>query len=386
MSVLVDDSDPFVKYNSQSGWEKWGLPSVEFNGTTHASATRGDTATLEFQGTSISVYGSLGPSAPGARLNFSLDGLDAGSFIGNGTPRSQHNQLFWTSSTVQEASHTLVVTVDHDTATPQVNQLNRTFFLDYFIYNTSSVNAPGTKEFIDDTDAKVIYSDHWNAGKDDGSLQGTFHTNKLPGAWAAIKFQGTSISLFGATSGNLSYVIDSLPPVTIPARSRLSGLVFQSNGLSSSSHTLNITALSPADLAIDSFFVATAGGNATSSQSSQSSTATSRSEASPTSSSPQQQKSHAAKLPSVIGGVVGGVVLLVLISAFVLLRRRRNRARNNDTRSGSLMSRWLRRQDPQAGIIVRPFRSSLPDSENLEQPPPPYTLKHLPIVGRSVGV
>ncbi|KAK7017634.1 parallel beta-helix repeat protein [Favolaschia claudopus] len=323
MSVLVDDNDLSVQYNSHSGWEKHGQ-APEFNATTHASATRGDTATLEFQGTSISIYGSLGPSAPGARLNFSLDGLDAGSFVGNGTPQAQHNQLFWTSSTVQEASHTLVVTVDHDTATPQVNLLNRTFFLDYFIYNTSAVNAPGTTEFIDDTDTKVIYSDHWNAANNsDGSLQGTFHTNKVPGAWAAIKFQGTAISLFGKAKGPLSYVIDSSPPVTTSIPSKTGGQIFHLNELVSSPHTLNITFLYPGDLAIDGFFVAPVGDTPpVAGTSSSSTTVVTQAATAASSSAGASFSSKRPPIGAIVGGAAGGVVLLLLLLFGILFRRR----------------------------------------------------------------
>jgi hypothetical protein len=51
MSVLIDDNDPLVQYNSPSGWIVTGLVP-EFELTTHASATPGDTATLAFEGAS----------------------------------------------------------------------------------------------------------------------------------------------------------------------------------------------------------------------------------------------------------------------------------------------------------------------------------------------
>jgi hypothetical protein len=51
MSVLLDDSDPLVQYNSPSGWIVTGVVH-EFELTTHASATPGDTATLAFEGAS----------------------------------------------------------------------------------------------------------------------------------------------------------------------------------------------------------------------------------------------------------------------------------------------------------------------------------------------
>jgi hypothetical protein len=50
MSVIIDDSDPLVQYNSP----RWKLAGKvpEFEATTHSSATPGDTATLTFDGES----------------------------------------------------------------------------------------------------------------------------------------------------------------------------------------------------------------------------------------------------------------------------------------------------------------------------------------------
>jgi hypothetical protein len=51
MSVLIDDSNPLVQYNSPGGWTNHGKP-LEFNATTHTSETRGDTVTVVFEGAS----------------------------------------------------------------------------------------------------------------------------------------------------------------------------------------------------------------------------------------------------------------------------------------------------------------------------------------------
>ncbi|KAJ7364564.1 hypothetical protein DFH08DRAFT_766326, partial [Mycena albidolilacea] len=132
MSVLVDDSDPLVQYNPPGNWTNNGKPP-EFNTTTHASKTWGDTATLVFEGTSIGVYGTLAPSTAQLRLNFSIDGTDFGSYNARVVPRATRHQLLWTSPVFEEASHRLVITLDSDPASP-----NRSCFLDYFVYKTST--------------------------------------------------------------------------------------------------------------------------------------------------------------------------------------------------------------------------------------------------------
>jgi hypothetical protein len=67
MKVIVDDNDPLVQYNFfqpsplvPTGWAREGK-APEFDSTTHASATPGDTAKLTFNGVSIppiSHYGT----------------------------------------------------------------------------------------------------------------------------------------------------------------------------------------------------------------------------------------------------------------------------------------------------------------------------------------
>ncbi|KAF8146309.1 hypothetical protein K438DRAFT_525944 [Mycena galopus ATCC 62051] len=119
MSVIIDDNNPLVQYNPPSGWSRAGK-APEFDATTHTSATPGDTATLAFDGTSISVYGTVAPSF-GSRLNFSIDGVDLGSYEAPLGPVAIQNQLFWISPAFNETTHQLVVTVAKDASLAGVN-------------------------------------------------------------------------------------------------------------------------------------------------------------------------------------------------------------------------------------------------------------------------
>ncbi|KAF8144979.1 hypothetical protein K438DRAFT_1630855 [Mycena galopus ATCC 62051] len=183
MSFIVDDSDPLVQYNSPSGWVATGdVP--QFEQTSHASATPGDTATLAFEGTSISVYGTIADGE--ASLNFSIDGVVVGFYQSPEVDHAIHNLLFWTSPPLAEASHQLVVTVDQDLST---DSSNRSIFLDYFIYNTTS--AAGKTVLFDDSDASLSYSPDWRVNTDsDSSLQGTEHISTSIGASVALSFEG----------------------------------------------------------------------------------------------------------------------------------------------------------------------------------------------------
>ena len=113
-----------------------------------------------------------------------------------------HNTLFWTSPPVEEGPHQLVVTVNQDTSS---NSLNRTFFLDYFVYQTTS--ATGKTMLFDDNDASLVYSpdSDWqvNTGSD-GSLERTEHVSTSAGSWVAFSFEGAPayLLLLNVTNGS----------------------------------------------------------------------------------------------------------------------------------------------------------------------------------------
>ncbi|KAF7351993.1 hypothetical protein MVEN_01161500 [Mycena venus] len=255
MSVLIDDSDPLVQYNSPGGWIVTGVVH-EFELTTHASATPGDTAALAFDGTSISVYGSIAESAGQSRLNFSIDGVMVGSYQAPEVDHAIHNLLFWTSPVLKEASHQLVITVDQDSST---DSLDRSIFLDYFIYNTTS--AAGKTVLLDDNDASLAYSPDWQANTDsDSSLQGTEHVSTSAGAWVSLSFEGTQISLFGPSGQKglqVSVVIDGSDSQSgVITQSQNQNQLFTSPVLPFGHHTMNVTLLTGGSTAIDYFLVA----------------------------------------------------------------------------------------------------------------------------------
>ncbi|KAF8175462.1 hypothetical protein K438DRAFT_1979693 [Mycena galopus ATCC 62051] len=246
MSVLVDDNDPLVQ-------------SPEFDNTTHTSATPGDTAVLEFKGTSIRVYGTIGPNTGQSRLNFSIDGGDLESYQAPSVPAAQThgnpNQLLWASPILNETSHHLVITVDNDSSLlPHPNSTTGTFFLDYFVYNTT---AAVEQPLFDDSDASVIYSPGgWQSGNSTDCLESTQHVSASAESWAALSFNGTGISLVGTPSQpgfKASIVIDGSQPIISQFQDQNQQL-FNTSGLTSGPHTINVTVLE-GNLAIDYFMV-----------------------------------------------------------------------------------------------------------------------------------
>ncbi|KAJ7901067.1 hypothetical protein B0H14DRAFT_3852263 [Mycena olivaceomarginata] len=361
--VLVDDSDTVVKYNTPGGWIEDGI-FPEFNQTAHASATPGDTATLVFEGTSISVYGSQAPSGAESRLKFSVDGADVGAYQPVPVTDAIHNQLFWTSPIFDEASHTLVITVDpSDTSSSQQDSPpKRAFYLDYFTYKTTS--TAGKTVVIDDSDPSVIYSPKWDPNGSDSRLVGTRHASnsQLDGAWAAVSFNGTGISLFGSLPKDqgfkASVAIDGSQSGIISQPDNQNSL-FDSDVLPAGPHTINVTVLDGHQLIIDYFLVkndleipfvaSTAGSSASASEST-------------TVPSPlgTAQVPKAPPIAAIVGGVVGGLVLLLLLLVAALMWRRRARRSNQPASEYPVMS------DPWAGkrISVTSMTTLTEDNES----------------------
>ncbi|KAF8146314.1 hypothetical protein K438DRAFT_1939662 [Mycena galopus ATCC 62051] len=366
MSVLIDDNNPLVQYGPPSGWTLAGT-APEFDNTTHTSATPGDKAALEFEGTSIHVYGTIAPNAGQSRLNFSIDGVDLASYQAPSVPTTEPggitNQLFWASPTLNETLHQLVITVDHDTSTPPPNSFNGTFFLDYFVY-TPTAAAGQSILLFDDNDARVTYSpDGWQNGSSVDCLEGTQHVSTSAESWAALSFNGTGISLVGIPSQTnfkaASVVIDESQPIISQSQDQNQQL-FNTSGLISGPHTINITVLE-GNLGIDYFMVT----NASSAASVPVSVSFSGTETSKT-----------LPIAAIVGSAVGGLVALVLILTFTLIWRRRARARHNQNPPAiSVVPRWVENEADDLPVTApRPFRL-------LSDPSPPsYTSKYRPVV------
>jgi len=331
MSVIVDDNDPLVQYNG--GWIRHNGKPIEFEATTHASQTPGDTATLKFDGTSMSVYGTIAPGQ--ARMNFSIDGVEPSSFDAQAS-NTTHNVHFWTSLPLQETSHTLTIAVDNDIRS-EGNEIG-TLFLDYFVYKTVSAGERTT--LIDDSDPSVIYSPDWQTVNDcDSCLEGTKHVSPLGGSWVALNFEGSNISLNGSANGKeLSVLLDgnTMPIPTDKNNPQLFSLPVSPLG-NSQSHTMNITAVNGDSFAIDSFLVtpslqgvvdttsATGGGGdgVTGSLGPDPTTLSSSG-----SMNPQVAGVSTSKPPpiaAIVGGAVGGLAILLLLLVALLMWRRRQR-------------------------------------------------------------
>ncbi|KAJ6511177.1 hypothetical protein C8R45DRAFT_1089292 [Mycena sanguinolenta] len=382
MSTLVDDNDPVVQYSPPGSWFlRGGHP--EFNATTHASATAGSTAALVFEGTSISIYGTLGPDPGLSSLTFSIDGMNIDSYQAPTVTAPIYNQLFWASPLFTQAQHKLVVTVEGQSSR---RSPDAKLFLDYFIYTTASTMA-GETLLIDDMDASITYSaDGWESSStSDSSLENTQHVSTSVGSWAATSFNGTGISLVGTspqTEFIVSIVVDGSQSFISQSQIQKSNQLFITSGLPSGPHTIKLTALEGMGLGIDYFFVT---GSALTAQSEPfPSPSPSSALAAPSPSHPSMTLQFAKKppIPGIVGGTIGSLVILVLLWTLMVWKRRKHAHHEDIIHPGvSILPRWMGNNGDGLSITApRPFQLWL-QSQTAETLPPPYpsVSKNLPV-------
>lgn len=135
--VIVDERDPAIAY--VGSWSNWGVPD-EYMGTTRGSpAGGGGSATLNFNGSSVTVFGTTTFTSGAdtiAKIGFLIDGLSTGNFTGtqNAGP-IKHIPLFHVDGLSNDNEHILEI---------QNNSVND-WFLDYIVYGVGvqDVAVPG---------------------------------------------------------------------------------------------------------------------------------------------------------------------------------------------------------------------------------------------------
>ncbi|KAJ7482948.1 hypothetical protein B0H11DRAFT_1807255 [Mycena galericulata] len=356
MSVIVDDHDPRVQYTPSTGWTTKGKP-VEYMSTTTASTTPGNTATFSFEGTSLTVYGTVGPSkGQGATMSFSIDNELPTTFTAPGSNSSTvHHEVLWDSGTLADGNHTLLIT-----QTSKVEQI----FLDYFLYETTS--TAGQTIFVDDNDDSMKFSSNWALAPSSEELfQNTGHVCQESECTLSFTFEGTSLQLYGAIptgsdgSGfNSSVAIDegTHVPITLDQpEPTLTGnfLLFTSpTELSPGNHTMLLTTHNVDQFLVDYIlFTSQADPSTASPARAPPISPSAAGEAGVAGvASPNHNTSKSFPIAAVVGGVVGGLVFLALIFVAALLWRRRKRRLNVD--QPTFIPQWIPQERPQSIMSV----------------------------------
>jgi hypothetical protein len=138
-----------------------------------------------------------------ASLGFLVDNSLTGSYTPTPSGTGLFHQALWTSPTLSDSSHTLVIT--QTTA-----QASGVIFLDYIQYNTS-LGAGGTTYFIDDRDPRIIYTPAWRQFGSENDFQHTSSESTNPGDSFSLEFEGASQLFRSVVRRNLTFLIDQEP-------------------------------------------------------------------------------------------------------------------------------------------------------------------------------
>ncbi|KAF9220919.1 hypothetical protein BS17DRAFT_712720 [Gyrodon lividus] len=136
MATTVDDRDPRITY---TGTWTLGGNAPEYENTTHGTTIAGSSASFNFtgtfHGTSVSVFGTVGPVdyyhvdvGPPMSV-YNLDHFPAVTFTAPALNSASYHYQFYTSPLLDEGVHYLVIT--------SVN-MSSVLWLDYLQYTPSS--------------------------------------------------------------------------------------------------------------------------------------------------------------------------------------------------------------------------------------------------------
>ncbi|KAH7098716.1 hypothetical protein BKA62DRAFT_832319 [Auriculariales sp. MPI-PUGE-AT-0066] len=247
VNVQVDDISPLITYNG-----KWTIGSVtddEFgdhysnNGTFHVTQTNSGSATLNFVGNQVTLFGAK-------RYNhgeFTV-ALDGNPVVLDGHSDDPQFQLpLFSSPVLTQGPHTFVVQDStKDTA-------SRPYFdVDFFLVQSE----------VDDNKSVTIQDDakYWSYAPEEEwtSVLSLFtdwngksgHSTRTTGSTAKLSFTGTAIDLYGivcAQCGNYGISLDDGEQVQYnaynPVWNRPQSLIYMGRGLKDGPHTVTITNL-----------------------------------------------------------------------------------------------------------------------------------------------
>ncbi|KAF5372137.1 hypothetical protein D9758_005074 [Tetrapyrgos nigripes] len=367
--VLADDTDSRVSYsgiwNLTTGdtlYEDIGGDTLNdlstngdvFNNTVHETRVNGSSFTFAFSGLSrVIVYGTIVASPPSSIANGSvscqLDDQQAVQSPYTLIPPnlSGNNDILCTSGspfplTSSDGSgqptskeHKLTVTID--------DLINSHVYVDYLIYELiPDPNAPLDGDVVQignngETGViksrNIVYSSGWGTGE---ASRFNAASTSTPGASVTVKFNGTSIQMYGElsphnSSNTATYQIDDndpqqfalFPPTVFTSNIWTQQSLVDVNSLSPGEHTLVVTHNGSATgmpLTVDYFLVT--------------SLTTAEQQQSPSPTPPPTRQSNSSRnrqLDGIIGGIVGGVVVLTLVSFAIIWRmKRRRRSREEE--------------------------------------------------------
>jgi len=236
----IDDDDTAISYTGS--WTASGNRGFgDYEDALHATGTNGDTASLTFTGTGVSVIGEKNTDQ--GQVEIFIDGVSKGLVDTSATTR-QAQAVIYSTSGLSAGSHTVQV----------VKRSGSWATLDGF--EVTGVH--------NDTDTSLTYTGgSWRsyANRGLGDYQDDVHAATVNGDSVTVAFTGTGISLVTETNsdeGTIAVSLDGDSQSSVNASSasrQAQQTVYSVSGLPLGRHTLTLTKTGGSWLVIDRFDV-----------------------------------------------------------------------------------------------------------------------------------
>ncbi|EIW72237.1 hypothetical protein TREMEDRAFT_58395 [Tremella mesenterica DSM 1558] len=349
MLITIDDASPQISYapNTPGTWvtnHKTGaFPDVNyinyFDQTFHATYTENATASITFNGSSISVYGSFGQNH--GNYSVQLDGNTSEVISGETDERVSQTTVYYADGLNTSVEHTLILTNLPSDASLSNDTL--WFDLDYIVIDTGS-DDPTFTSIYDDQDAHFLWSDtDWRSLTNfpHDYFDHTNHLTNIAGSTMSFTFNGTSCQIFGGLNhdhgrysvsldggteemynGNWFELLTKIPLYTVNGLDQGIHTIIMTNHGNGSTKDFDVdyAVVNSTTLQMDSFYPSSI----------LTSTISSSIPSESTSSLAETSHHSTSPLAIVVGGAAGTVVGLTLIAVLVwyLLRlRKRSKTR-----------------------------------------------------------
>lgn len=334
----VEDSSPLFSYSPDGAWtdspDGDSLVSSYSGSSLHTTAAQGATATINFNGTGISLFGAKRPNY--GTYTISVDG----KVITNGTANSNApslNQLLGEAKGLPSGSHSAVLT---NTGNGTSVDIDRVQLHDQI----GSAGDTVVTTNIDDTDPRIQFGpspSSWVQNNRTAFVNSSLHYSSDPNASATMEFSGNAVAVYGTISpdhAGINFQIDGQSVTMSGGAGRVSKLypqtmLFYADNLGSQQHRLVMTSRPSAGspyIDLDAITVYSTSGEGTSRNAPENGNNQSGNKPANTPVIHKTTAHSTSHIPVIIGVVAGLFVLLALLGAvFYILRRRRNRARKN---------------------------------------------------------
>ncbi|KAJ7044242.1 hypothetical protein C8F04DRAFT_1228640 [Mycena alexandri] len=384
---VVDDTNPAIQYGT-NGWyvvDPGTLGAGNFGPiyqeTSHATTSSNSTLSFPFDGTTITVFGTImvttdpATNATDPTWECFVDEIP----ISNPQPKfefAENNWVLCDQPQIAAGSHELTV---------KVQSKGRAFYLDYLVY-TPLPNATFNSAVLiyPNTDPSVSYGEGWSTF---GGENGT----NVKDAQVALNFHGTSASLYGFVPTELAhnatwatysidgdipvnFTLEGLPSPNSPTNYNV--LLFTTPTIPNTEHNLVVSYGGDSQhtpLVVGDFYVATASSATSNSSSSNSSSGPSPS---PSSSLVSSTSKH-SRVGAIVGGLLGALAILALLAGLALFCQRRSRRAadgNNNTSATPYPLPMTEAGGPSSSPIAPPHGD--PVTYGARPLPPPPAAEH----------